>query len=200
MEIALTRVTGGDFEKFVNTFLPAIASVEYVPFGGTYDGGADAFTDTGLYEGKQSSTFYQTSIQESHKAKIRRTVKRLREVGRDPQSLVYVTAQTIKILDKDEVTLTHETDVFVRIRDAGWIIANVNHSNATIAAFETFLKPHLALLGNLGGAMLIDNPKTLDSRTVCVFLRQEVERRSTSKLIEAVSDSLIFGNYIASLT
>ena len=192
VDIALKRVPGGDFEKFVNAFLPAITGIKYVPLGGVHDGGADAFQDTGLYEGALPTTFYQASIQENHRAKIRHTVKRLRESGRDPRSLVYVTAQTIKMLDKDEEILTQETEVFVRIRDAGRIVAHINHSNATTAAFVTFLHPHLSFLARLGGTTLIENPKHLDSRAVCVFLGQEVQRRSSkSKLIESVSDSLI---------
>ena len=192
VEIALTRITGRDFEKFVNAFLPAIAGVEYVPLGGVHDGGADAFQDTGLYEGTRRSTFYQISIQENHKDKIRHTVKRLRESDRDPRSLEYITAQKVRMLDKDEEALTRETDVFVRIRDADWIVANINHSPATIAAFRNFLEPHLSFLAGIGGATFIENPRHLDSRAVCVFLGQEVEmRRSKSKLIESVSDSLI---------
>ena len=163
-----------------------------MPLGGVHDGGADAFQGTGLHVGTQPNTFYQISIQENHKGKIRHTVKRLREFDRDPQRLVYVTAQKVGMLDKDEETLTQETGVTVRIRDAGWIVANINHSPATIAAFESFLKPHLAFLGGVGGATFIEKPKHLDSRAVCVFLGQEVERRrSKSKLIESVSDSLI---------
>ena len=195
VEIALTEVEvtgrGRDFEKFVNAFLPAIIGVTYHPLGGVHDGGADAFQDTGLYEGTQPDTFYQASIQENHKAKIRHTVRRLKESGRNPRSLVYVTAQTIKMLDNDATALTDETGVFVRIHDAGWIVAHINHSNATIAAFESFLKPHLAFLGSVGGATLIEKPNHLGSRALCVFLGQEAERRSTSKLIDSVSDSLI---------
>lgn len=192
IEIALARVTGQDFEKFVNAFLPAIIGVEFSPLGGVHDGGADAFQGAGLYEGTQPNTFFQTSIQENHKAKIRHTVKRLREFGRDPRSLVYVTAQVIRMLDKDEETLTHETGVFVRIRDGAWIVANINNSNATSAAFSAYLWPHLAFLCKTGGATFIENPKHLDSRAVCVFLGQETERRSgKSKLIESVADSLI---------
>ena len=191
VEIALTRVTGQDFEKFVNVFLSAIIGVEYQPLGGIHDGGADAFRDTGLYEGMQPNTFYQASIQENHKTKIRHTVKRLRESDRDPRRLEYVTAQKVRMLDKDEEILTQETGVFVRIRDAGWIVANINRSTATVAAFESFLKPHLAFLGDVGGATFIENPKHINSRAVCVFLGQEVERRSKSNLIDSVSDSLI---------
>ena len=192
VEIALSRVSAQDFEKFVHTFLAALTGSRFRPLGGVHDGGADAFKDMGLHEGIQSNIFYQISIQENHKAKIRHTVMRLRESGRKPTSLEYVTAQTIKMLDRDERSLTQETGVFVRIRDAKWIIANINHSGATVAAFVHFLKPHLAFLGNVGAATFIEHPKHLDSRAVCVFLGQEVaRRRSRSKLIESVSDSLI---------
>ena len=192
VEIALTRVTGLAFEKFVNAFLPAITGIDYVPLGGVHDGGADAFQDIGRIDAIPPATYYQASIQENHKAKIRHTVKRLRKSGRHPKSLVYITAQTIKMLDKDEETLTQETGVFVRIRDAGWIVAHINHSTATVAAFASFLQPNLAFLSKLGGATLIENSRHLDSRAVCVFLGQEVQRRSSrSKLIESVSDSLI---------
>ena len=89
VEIALAHVPTGDFEKFVNTFMAAIFGPDFIPMGGVHDGGADAFRDLGLYETRSQGTFYQTSIQENHKAKITYTVRRLREVGRDPKTLFY---------------------------------------------------------------------------------------------------------------
>lgn len=191
VEIALNRVTGQDFEKFVNVFLSAIIGSEYIPLGGIHDGGADAFEGAGLHEGAPSNTFYQVSIQENHKAKIRHTVKQLRNSGREPQSLVYVTAQRIRMIDKDEANLTQETGVFVRIRDANWIVSNINYSNATISAFSSFLKPYLAFLENIRAATPTEGLRDLDSRTICVFLEQEVARRSQGNLIDSISDSLI---------
>ena len=192
VEIALTRVNPSDFEYFVNAFLPAIFGPEFVPLGGVHDGGVDAFQGTGLKEVKKPHTFFQTSIQENHKAKIRHTVKRLRESGRYPKSLVYITAQSIKMLDNDEETLTTETRVFVKIRDARWIVANINHSHVTVAAYKSYLEPHLEFLRHVGGATFIEKPKHLASRAVCVFLGQEIERRSShSQLIESVTDSLV---------
>ena len=192
VEIALAHVPTGEFEKFVNTFLAPILGPDFIPMGGVHDGGADAFRDLGLYETRRPGTFYQTSIQENHKAKITHTVKRLREVGRDPKTLIYVTAQFVKLLDQDELSLSNDTDVFVRIRDAGWITGNINHSPATIAAFESYLRPHLSFLGTIGGATVVEHSRHLDSRAICVFLGQETERRSSnSTLIESVSDSLI---------
>ena len=192
VEIALTHVPTGDFEKFVNMFLAAVLGPDFIPMGGVHDGGADAFRDLGLYETRRPGTFYQTSIQENHKAKITHTAKRLREVGRDPKTLIYVTAQFVKSLDQDELSLSNDTDVFIRIRDAGWITANINHSLATVAAFESYLRPHLSFLGTIGGATIVENPRHLDSRAICVFLGQETERRSSSStLIDSVTDSLI---------
>ena len=190
--IALAHVSAQDFESFVNAFLPPILGPDFIPMGGVHDGGADAFQDTGVYETQSPGTFFQASIQANHKAKISRTVCRLREVGRDPKRLVYVTAQSIRLLDQDEFALSQDTGVFVRIRDVQWIIGNINHSQATIAAFETYLKPHLSFLGKIGGATLVESPRNRDTRAICVFLAQETERRSdNSKLIESVSDSLI---------
>lgn len=191
VEIALTRVSGQDFEKFANAFLSAIIGVEYQPLGGIHDGGADGFIITGLYAERNSNAFCQISIQENHKAKIRHTAKRLKESGRNPQSITYVTAQKIKNLDKDARSLNRETGVFIIIYDAAWIINHINYSNATIAAFKSFLQPYLAFLGRLGAATLIEDPRHLQSRAICIFLRQEVERREKSSLIESVADSLI---------
>lgn len=192
IDIALQRVPGADFERFVNAFYPAIVGVEFVPTGGTHDGGADAYQDAGIFEGKKPNTFYQASVQENHRQKIRGTVERLRDFGRMPKSLVYITSRPIQAPDKDEEELTEELDVFVKIRSRNWIVSNINHSPQTVAAFNTYLKPHLAFLQEVGGATFIENPKHLQSRAVCVFLGQEVERRrSKSPLLESVTDSLI---------
>ena len=191
-EIALTRVNSRDFEKFINAFAPAIIGINYIPLGGTHDGGADGFEDVSIYKTNRPNHFVQISIQENHKAKIKHTIKRLIEVGRTPRNLTYITAQYIKLLDLDQEALSDETGVFVRIRDAKWIVGNINQSHATIAAFESYLRPYLAFLGHIGGATLIENPNLANSRAICVFLGQEVARRSNnSKLIESVSDSLI---------
>jgi hypothetical protein len=104
--VALDRVAGTPFEDFVNAFYPAISGSSYVPLGGLKDGGADAFFDSGLSEvrGKQGA-FLQASIQEDHRAKIRGTVKRLREFGRTPTSLTYVTSRVIQYIDTEEELL-----------------------------------------------------------------------------------------------
>jgi hypothetical protein len=83
--IALDRASGTEFEKFTQAFYAAELGSEFVPLGGTHDGGADALVLPGVYaERGDPGHFLQVSIEEDLIGKIRQTVKRLREVGRDP--------------------------------------------------------------------------------------------------------------------
>jgi len=194
VEIALDHVGGTDFERFFQTFYPAIAGIEFIPLGGVHDGGADAFQGEGLFEGKarRPGTFYQATTQEDHRAKIRHTVKRLRKFGRDPKSILYFTSRTVSVIDKEQEALSDELDVSVTIRDRKWIAANINQSAQAAAAFRTHLEPYLSFLAELGGAKTIGMSPNIPARTMCVFLGQEIERRhGKSDLLEAVTDSLI---------
>lgn len=196
VEIALVHVEGTPFEQFFHAFCPPLIGNEFVPLGGVHDGGADAFLATkGIYEGKgvNPDTFYQASIQEDHRSKIRKTIKRLKDFGREPKTLYYVTSRVVVGIDKDEEALTAELKVFIKIRDRKWIVTNINHSPATISAFKTYLQPSLAFLSEVGGATIINESQNIPARTMCVFLGQEIERqRGKTDLLEAITDSLIF--------
>ena len=97
--VALDRADGRAFEKFAQALFVAILGVEFVPLGGTGDGGADAFVE--VFEAK-SSHFIQITREPEHKAKIRHTVQRLRQVGRTPKRLTYITALTVSRLDQEQ--------------------------------------------------------------------------------------------------
>lgn len=182
-EIALEYVDGQSFERFVNTFYPALSGIEFVPLGGTRDGGADAILERDIFEGAKE-TYYQASTTENTRAKIRHTIRRLREFGRDPKSLTYVTPRPIQNIDKEEETLTRATNVFVRLRDRRWIVSQINNNPATIGAFNSYLAPSVSFLTNIGGATLITRNDKIPARSVCVFLSQEIERRrSNSSLL-----------------
>ncbi|WP_228489078.1 hypothetical protein [Raineyella fluvialis] len=91
LKVALDRADGNSFELFVNQLYPAIAGSTFAPLGGMKDGGADAY-ETPVYEdATRPNRFYQASIESEIEKKVRRTIKRLREFGREPRSLVYVT-------------------------------------------------------------------------------------------------------------
>ena len=194
VRIALEHVTGADFENFFNAFYPSIAGIEFVPLGGVHDGGADAFQDRSVFEGKgqRPGVFYQASIEKNFQRKIRTTVQRLKQVGRNPTSLLYVTPKIIKLIDMVEEKLSNELKMSVRIRDGKWIVGHINHSRQTIAAFKSYLLPHLSFMKEIGGNTLITPSPNIPVRTMCVFLGQEIDRRRDhSDLVIAVTDSLI---------
>jgi hypothetical protein len=191
VEIALGRSDGGSFEKFCQAFFAALTGVNFVPLGGHGDGGAEAFDEPGVFEGK-AGNFWQASIEKTVRSKIRRTVNRLTEFGRSPKQLTYCTSLVVPNLDGDEDELSEELGVRIRIRDQKYIISQINHSDQTVEAFNSYLGPHLAFLKEIGGVTMIGHSRDLPPRSLCVFLGQEIERRrGNSQLLEAVTDSLI---------
>ncbi len=193
IRIALDKVEGSRFELFFHNFYPAIAGETFIPAGGVGDGGADAFDSEPLYAGERTGGFYQASVQEDFRVKIRDTVKRLREFGRDPKRVTYVTSRSIKLIDIEEATLSAELGASVQIRDRAFLTAHINDSVSTRAAFECYLRPYLDFLRHVGGASSIVGPsRHVSSPAVYVFLRQELERRSgRDSLVNAMADGLI---------
>ena len=93
-EIALDNVRGQDFEEFFKSFYTGLLGPSFIPVGGVHDGGADGLiVDTlsgdGVLEGTRVGRFFQATIQENHRTKIKHTVARLREVGRNPKEVIY---------------------------------------------------------------------------------------------------------------
>jgi hypothetical protein len=190
--IALERTTGSVFEQFVNSFYPSIAGESFIPLGGYKDGGADAFQSDRLWEGGQTGTFYQASIEPDHHSKIARTIKRLREFGRIPRRLIYISSQQIQHIDVEEAELSKEHGVDVRIRDKSYIASHINDTFGTREAFSTYLEPQLSFLQKIGAAKSIEPSKHVTSPAIYVFLRQEIERREGREgLINALADGLI---------
>lgn len=191
--IALEHVEGMPFERFVNAFYPEIAGVSYVPLGGVHDGGADGLFSSGLTESPAAQgVFLQASVQENHRDKIRGTVRRLRDFGRVPTSLTYVTSRVIPHIDREEEDLARELGLTVRIRDRRYIASQINTTNTTVAAFEHYLRPYLSFLNIAGNVPIVKRSEHVQSPAAYVFLRQEVERRlGNSSLLEAVADALI---------
>lgn len=193
VKIALDKVEGFQFERFVHDFYSTLVGASFVPLGGMRDGGADGFDSDAVYEEVGAPTaFYQVSVQEDYRAKIRRTVTRLREVGREPKTLVYVTSRSVSLPDAEERTLSRELDVGIQIRDAKYITAHVNDSAGTVAAFNHHLRHLTDFLQSIGASSIITASAHVRSPAVYVFLEQELaRRRGDASLLDAVTDSLI---------
>lgn len=102
-----------------------------------------------------------------------------------------MTSRSISLPDLEERSLARELDVTIHIRDAKYIIAHVNDSTATMAAFNQQLRHLTNFLRSIGASAIITPSAHVRSPAVYVFLEQELARRrgvrNQSKPIVAVS-------------
>lgn len=190
--IALSEVDTGNFERFAQAFYAGLAGKGFVALGGLHDGGAEGFLDPEVFSDESARHFIQVSKQEQYASKIRQTVRRLREVGREPASLTYITSRTVAYIDREEESLSDELSCRIRIRDGKYIETQINTNDATIASFKSYLMPSVQFLLEPGSAPLANRASLHTDRTLAVFLRQEVEhRRGRTDLLDSVADSLI---------
>lgn len=191
-ELALDHAGTTEFEKFGQSFYAAIEGTTFVPLGGAGDGGADGLSDPSLFCSSDSKRILQISKQDDHRSKIRATAARLREFGRPFSAITYLTSRVVQNSDREEDHLSDQLGVRVRIRARRYITAHVNHSAATIAAAESYIIPSIAFLKKIGASKIIPPSSKLPAQTLCVFLSQELDRRSgNTELLISVTDTLI---------
>ena len=188
-KLALERADGNTFERFAQDFLSATLGERFVPIGGTRDGGADGVMEP---ERGAATVFVQASIEQNAESKIERTVNRLREFGRTPTELIYVTSAVVRYVDKIEYVLSSKLGVAVRIRDGVYIRSHINDDAGTRAAFWNHLESGIRFLRRIGSAPALGPSRYSTTPEVFVFLRQEVERRERDDdLMNSVLDALI---------
>lgn len=193
VSLALSLASGDEFEAFCNAFLPSLEGKYFIPLGKYKDGGADAYLESEhISEDKNSKNFYQASIEENYKGKIRRTIERLQAVGRSIKSLTYLSSKPISSIDLVERELSEELNIAIRIRSSAYFENHINNTSGTKAAF-LLIKHHLDILGKPGASNFIPRSPDIINPTLYVFLRQELEERSGERLdlLNGTIDSLI---------
>lgn len=198
--VALAHINGTQFESFSKTACADLFGSEFIPLGGVHDGGADGMLmEESVYaDTVKPTTFFQFTVQEDYKTKIIKTINRLRAVSREVKSLIYVTSRHVPLIDQLQEELSDKLGARISIRDADWIVANINKSSAIQAAARDFLLPVLGFMCTPGG-LGESNDKTATLRAIqsispaiAVFLGQEIERRrEDTELLEATVDTLI---------
>jgi len=190
--LALEKADTTSFEAFGQAFYAAQMGRAFIPLGGVHDGGAEGYLDPELFGDQQARHWLQVSKQQTYRAKIRGTVKRLREYGREVSSLAYLTSIVVPDLDSEEEMLSEELSCRIKIRDGKYIQAHINEKDSSVSAFNSYLLPGLAYLNVPGAANIAPRVGNYSDRTLAVFLRQEVDqRRGKSDLLESVADSLV---------
>lgn len=189
--IALGKIEGFPFERFVNEFYSALRGHHFIPLGGNKDGGADGF-ETYVSSDTSGKIFVQSSIRVDVTTKVKDTIESLRKVGRIPVSLTYVCAKPIQSIDILESKLTKEHDVTIMIRDGNYIANHINSSPATQVSYWKHLHQLNESLDKLGASTIFSPSMHASDPSVIVFLSNEMERRSGShSLVHSVIDSLI---------
>lgn len=188
IQIAFEKCDTTSFEKYSQTVFSSAIGLTFKPLGGHKDGGADGFVDADIQENVQRVTvFFQASKEIEAEGKIRRTVARLREFGREVKTLHYATSREVKYIDKLQNDLTDELNANIRIYDSSYFEQRCNYSDDVKAAFFQYLQPFLAFLTEALAPSYPSSPGLKDARIVCAFLGQEVERRlGTTKTLESV--------------
>lgn len=193
IDIALSQTNGTDFERFAHGLLAEFSGDRYLPMGGTHDGGADGLLDDYIAEVHEKPTsFIQTSIEQDASGKIRRTVARLKDVGRTVETLTFVSPHAVSKFDLLEETLSRDLGVLVRIRERGFIRTYVNQSSRQQDNFRMHLGAYLEYLSQLGKTQLPTRSQHIQNPAVVVFLRQETEREAAGRdLLDATTDALL---------
>lgn len=190
-DVALDHCDTTAFENFAQTFHGALVGSSFVPLGGMHDGGADGFEEM-IYESTaRAGTFLQASKTGNIEGKISGTIRRLKDFGREPKVVIFYFSQHISDVDSIEEIYTNKLDVTVRVRGKSYIVTHINHSVQTTQAFDSYLKPSVLFLMNIGSSGTARS-YPFEARTLCAFLGQEVHRRrGNATLLSNITDSLI---------
>lgn len=168
--VALREVSKDDFERFGQAFYASIEGKEFVPLGGVGDGGADGLFSNTDESGRARAL--QITKQADLKGKVRETVKRLQEFGRDPKSLTMLVSYNVQNLDNLEEELSDKYDIRIRIRDSRYLETQVNQNVGTRAAANSYVLPFAEFLLNPGASRLISVSENLPLPTLCAFMGQ----------------------------
>jgi hypothetical protein len=116
--VVLDAVSDDDFERFGQAMLRHVLGMEFEPTGGMHDGGQDGFVQP--VAGKPTH-YVQISTRADTRRKIQNTIDRLKESGRNPGTLTYLTNRALPERDTLQDDVERLTSVTTRILDRRWI-------------------------------------------------------------------------------
>jgi len=177
------------FEKYVHCLLGHTLGYDFIPVGGSKDGGVDGLQFIYTIEGKENQIF-QISTESDIQGKINDTISKLSKNNKKVARLTYISSRKIGNIDKicDDFFDAHQ--IPLRIFDLNWLTSHSNSSTGSIQCYYTFIDSYLHEFKKPGKSIVVSN---LDSDPrIYVYLRQQLERTETTvKLDEILADGLI---------
>lgn len=187
-EFAIGEIKEGFvFENYVHCLLGNVLSYEFIPVGGSKDGGVDGLQFVYSLKGKENHIF-QISTESDIIGKIRDTIVKLK--NRSVSMLTFVSNRVVNNIDKICDSLFDEFNIPLRIFDLRWLANNSSGSQGAIQCYYTFIDSYLHDFQKPGTSVVVSN---LDSDArIYVYLRQQLESPEAHlKLNEILADGLI---------
>lgn len=189
-KFALSKIDDGFvFEQFAQRFLSAVLGHSFLPVGGIKDRGIDGLEHI-FARSDSERVIYQCSIEKGPQGKAEGTLIKLKDNQIKYDRFTYVTNQEVSDKDKIIDALIDKYSIPVQIYDLSWFSANVNHSDATINAYQTVIDSYLHEFHKPGGSFVIGD--LVDDPRLYVFLRQQWEEKRGQITLDALlADTLI---------
>ena len=170
-EIALSKASGQDFERYANAVFSSLFGAEFVPLGGMHDGGADGYQLEDVFE-RQShpDQFFQVTTEKDVKSKAKRTLAALKKNERAVRRLTIATSQIVPSQNILAEQLLEDLDVIVTIYKQEYFLLHLNESPQLIGHFNQYLRHYTDFLQGLGAASLPTHSVHVTDPTVFVSL------------------------------
>ncbi len=123
--IAIDAMAPAMFEVFGHDVLAEALGSSFEPTGGVADGGQDGFLRAKSGKPRQ---YIQISKEKDVRGKVRRTLERLKESGREVDSLTFLTSENFPTRELFETEIEKDTGVQLRIHDRSWIAVQLTRS------------------------------------------------------------------------
>lgn len=177
------------FENYVHCLLGHTLGYDFIPVGGSKDGGVDGLQFVYTINGKENQIF-QISTESDVKGKIDDTISKLQKNRKTVSRLTYVSSRKITNIDKLCDDFFDKFKIPLRIFDLNWLSSHSNDSTGAIQCYYTFIDSYLHEFKRPDKSVVVSNLDS-DSR-IYVYLRQQLERTETTvKLDEILADGLI---------
>ena len=193
LDYILSAADGARFERTIQELLALRDGDQFVALGGVHDGGADGLLRGCNEEKERPGHFVQISLQENISAKLRGTVKRLREVGREVHSVTYWSGVRVAEIDILEENLSKELKVTVRIKERLAFYRLANHDRRTRELVQAHYRAEIFELSAQAKALGEQHAEFAKDPSVFVFLQFETgDRFAKGGLIAPIADALIY--------
>jgi len=189
-EYALGEIKDGFvFENFIHCFLGNILKYDFIPVGGSKDGGVDGLSFVYHLNNKENIIF-QISTETDIHGKIEVTISKLIKNGKTVSQLTYVSNREINNIDQIADAFFDKYSIPLRIFDLKWLASHSNDSQSAINCYYSFIDSYLHEFQKPGKSVVVSD---LDSDPrIFIYLRQQLERSNTAiELDKIVADGLI---------